>query len=61
LVVDVGFTVDVGFAVARVIRIRHIDRNLDRRRFGILVVVVLEIAVKWEKIERILIKYRRGP
>lgn len=44
--VDVGFMVDVGFAVAvylviaRVICTRHIDRNLDRRCFGILVVVV---------------------
>jgi hypothetical protein len=42
----VGFMVDVGFAVAvclviaRVIWIRHIDRSLDRKRFGILVVVV---------------------
>jgi hypothetical protein len=45
-IVDVGFAVAVGLAIARVICIRHIDGNLDRRRSGILVVVVFEIAVR---------------
>ena len=40
LVVDVGFAVAVDLVIARVICIRHIDRNLDRRCFSILVVVV---------------------
>jgi hypothetical protein len=35
---DVGFAVTVGFVIAGVICVRYIDKDLDHRRSGILIV-----------------------